>query len=379
MNYIIQDLGFGDSGKGATVDYLCSTEDIGLVVRFNGGFQAAHNVVLADGKHHCFSQFGSGTLRGVPTFLDRHVIVEPMSLRAESRHLAKLGIADPMGLITIHPDCLVSTMYHQVLNRIQDQRSGHGSCGVGIGATRSMWAKTGDGLTWADLHSKRIIRRKLDWIRQWCQDQLVDYSNPGSTRSDINIDVDGCVVNAFNEAELLYNSAYGVMISESMGVDRNASVVFEGAQGYGLDEVFGTIPHTTYSNTRPTYAVELCSYYLDDRPKIYGLIRAYETRHGNGPMWAERPSTDGKWKDGSTWIDASRDHNKGGFAGQFRIGDLNIAAIHKAYKHCQCDALIINCLDQVDHDTVLRISQEFKPEIVSYGPRAEDRVRLQSP
>lgn len=368
MNYIIQDLGFGDSGKGATVDYLCSTEQIDLVVRYNGGFQAAHNVVLADGRHHCFSQFGSGTLRKVPTFLDRHVIVEPMSLRAEARHLTTLGIADPMGLITIHPDCLVSTMYHQVLNRIQDQRSGHGSCGVGIGATRSMWAKTGDGLTWADLHSKRIIRRKLDWVRQWCQDQLVDYSNPGSTRSDINIDVDGCVVNALNEAELLYNSAYGVMISESMGVDRNASVVFEGAQGYGLDEVFGTIPHTTYSNTRPTYAVELCEYYLDSRPKIYGLMRAYETRHGNGPMWEEYPNR----------LRIHGEHNQGGFAGNFRVGRLNKIAMHEAFSHCNCDAMVINCMDHVSPKLRDELISEFLPEIVSYGPTANDRVRLKS-
>ena len=366
MNYIIQDLGLGDSGKGATVDYLCSTENIDLVVRFNGGFQAAHNVVLADGRHHCFSQFGSGTLRGVPTFLDRHVIVEPMSLRTEARHLAMFGIADPMGLITIHPDCLVSTMYHQVLSRIQDDRNGHGSCGVGIGATRSMWSKTGDGLTWADLHSKRIIRRKLDWIRQWCQDQLVDYSSAAPIRSDINIDVDGCVVNAFDEADLLYNSAYGIMISDNMNVERNANVIFEGAQGYGLDEVFGTIPHTTYSNTRPTYAVELSQYYLDSKPKIYGLIRAYETRHGNGPMWEEYP----------TRLRLRGEHNDGGFAGQFRLGKLNKSAIRKAYSHCNCDAMVINCMDHVSADLQGQLIEEFNPEIVSYGPRAEDRKRL---
>lgn len=365
MNYIIQDLGFGDSGKGATVDYLCSREQIDLVVRFNGGFQAAHNVVLADGRHHCFSQFGSGTLRKVPTFLDRHVIVEPMSLRTEARHLSSLGVADPIGLITIHPDCLVSTMYHQILNRIQDGQSGHGSCGVGIGAVRSMWSKTGDGLTWGDLHSKRIIRRKLDWIRQWCQDQLVDYGNP-EKRSDINIDVDGCILNALDEVELLYHSAYGVAISDYMNVDRNASVVFEGAQGYGLDEVFGTIPHTTYSNTRPTYALELSEHYLDSRPKIYGLIRAYETRHGNGPMWKEFP----------TCIRLRGEHNDGGFAGRFRLGHLNVEAIHRAYKHCGCDAMVINCMDHVSDNLRAKLILEFDPEIVSYGPRAEDRKRL---
>ena len=372
-NYIITDLGLGDSGKGATVDYLCSREQIDLVVRFNGGFQCAHNVVMSDGRHHCFSQYGSGTLRGVHTFIDRHVIVDPLSLQAEKRHLQAIGVPDPIEMIKVHPDCLVSTIFHKILNRVQDKRSGHGSCGVGIGATRTMWSQTGDGLRFSDLSNISVIRRKLDWIRQWCQDQLVDYSNPRSERSDINIDCEGCVVNVFDEARLLYNAAYHVACSDYISHDQ--SIVFEGAQGYRLDEVYGTIPHTTYSNTRPTYALELCDQFGLDRPKVYGIIRAYETRHGNGPMWAERPTIDGRWRDKSTYIDNSKDHNKGGFAGQFRIGELNIASVKEAYKACQCDAMVINCLDQVDNGTEIRVRQEFKPEIVSYGPTSEDRQR----
>ena len=73
---IVVDLGFGDAGKGATVDYLCSPDadlNVSAVVRFNGGAQAAHNVVV-DGRHHTFSQFGSGTFSGVSTILSRSII-----------------------------------------------------------------------------------------------------------------------------------------------------------------------------------------------------------------------------------------------------------------------------------------------------------------
>lgn len=65
---IVVDLGFGDAGKGATVDWLCAPDaglDVAAVVRFNGGAQAAHNVVV-DGRHHTFSQFGPGPSPAFP-------------------------------------------------------------------------------------------------------------------------------------------------------------------------------------------------------------------------------------------------------------------------------------------------------------------------
>ena len=67
---------FGDEGKGLTVDYLCH-QGAGVVVRFNGGAQAGHTVCL-DRLRHVFSHFGSGTLRGVPTYLSQFFIVNPI-------------------------------------------------------------------------------------------------------------------------------------------------------------------------------------------------------------------------------------------------------------------------------------------------------------
>ena len=62
--YVVVGLGFGDEGKGAIVDHLAAVHPVHTVVRYNGGAQAAHNVVLPDGRHHTFHQFGSGTFRG---------------------------------------------------------------------------------------------------------------------------------------------------------------------------------------------------------------------------------------------------------------------------------------------------------------------------
>jgi len=68
-------LGFGDCGKGRFTDHLCGELQAHTVVRFNGGAQAGHNVVLADGRHHTFSQFGAGTFAGAATWLAQPMIV----------------------------------------------------------------------------------------------------------------------------------------------------------------------------------------------------------------------------------------------------------------------------------------------------------------
>ena len=117
---VVQDLGFGDSGKGATVDAICRQQKVDLVVRFCGGSQAGHNVQLPDGRRHCFSQFGAGTLAGVPTYLDRNVIVELRAMDREAMSLQQnFGIERPYQDLWVHPSCLISTTYHRALNRLR--------------------------------------------------------------------------------------------------------------------------------------------------------------------------------------------------------------------------------------------------------------------
>src|SRR5687768_12378377 len=113
---IVIGLGFGDEGKGAVVDALCGDGSVSTVVRFNGGAQAAHNVI-AGGRHHTFSQFGSGTLAGVPTWLSRHVLVEPIALATESRELEAIGVPDPLSLMSIDAQALLTTPFHVAANR----------------------------------------------------------------------------------------------------------------------------------------------------------------------------------------------------------------------------------------------------------------------
>ena len=89
---LVSGLGFGDEGKGSIVDYLVRTKGAEVVVRFNGGAQAGHNVVTPEGLHHTFSQFGSGTfVPGVKTHLSRFMILNPLGMIREEEHLQALA------------------------------------------------------------------------------------------------------------------------------------------------------------------------------------------------------------------------------------------------------------------------------------------------
>ncbi len=137
--YIVVDLGFGDSGKGLLTDFLARRFKAGVVVRYNGGAQAGHNVVTPNGRHHTFSQFGSGTfIPGVKTYLSKHVVIHPGALLIEGNILEGLGVSNAFSRLRLSDQCLVITPFHQAANRIREMVRGknrHGSCGVGVGET----------------------------------------------------------------------------------------------------------------------------------------------------------------------------------------------------------------------------------------------------
>ncbi|MFY7066865.1 adenylosuccinate synthetase [Nocardiopsis changdeensis] len=315
---VVVDLGFGDAGKGVTVDLLCARRRYGAVVRANGGAQAAHNVVAPDGRHHTFSQFGAGTLAPdgpVPTHLSRLMVVDPLALAAEGAHLASLSVPDPFGLVTVDERALIATPWHQEANRIRERARGggrHGSCGMGVGeAMAYALARPGDAPTAGDCRTPAVLRRKLHRLADHL-DALRRELGDGSRTSP---DVEDCV------------AAYGGfarrvrIVDESYlpGLLARAPVVFEGAQGVLLDEWHGFHPHTTWSTT--TTANPLALLAEAGRPgdaRRIGVVRAYTTRHGAGPFPTEDPSLAGLLPE---------PHNgTHPWQGAFRVGHLDLAA-----------------------------------------------------
>ncbi|SER94071.1 adenylosuccinate synthetase [Lentzea albida] len=334
---IVVGLGFGDEGKGATVDALCADGSVSAVVRFNGGAQAAHNVVV-DGRHHTFSQFGSGTLAGVPTWLSRFVLVEPIALATESRELEAIGVADPLSLMSIDARALLTTPFHVAANRARERARGddrHGSCGKGIGETvwygllagavegdvvegQRVLGEPGPAPTVGDCLNPITLRRRLDALARFYEPLI------GGGPS---IDELVGLYRAFADAVRITSGHEGLLDA--------GRVVFEGAQGVLLDETHGFHPHTTWSTVVPRNAREL----LRGRPaRVIGVTRTYQTRHGAGPLPTEDPAVLARFPE--------RHNGTGEFQGAWRAGHLDANLLRYSVDCCGgIDGLAVTHLD----------------------------------
>jgi adenylosuccinate synthase len=373
-------LGFGDEGKGATVDYLCRRLAADLVIRYSGGSQAGHNVELPDGRRHTFSQFGAGTLTGVPTYLGSQVIIHPRALIREADHLRELGVVDPHAMLDIHPRCLVSTYYHQTMNQLRELSRGaarHGSCGHGIGETRSYWLRYGDDSIFAeDLHDRAVLRDKLALMRQRLFIDLQEFVD--SVPSDALREYDLFGIASAGVAEGLLE--VGALIQTRDTIPDCTTAIFEGAQGVLLDEWYGFHPHTTWSTVTPHHALEMASESGAEELCVLGIVRAYMTRHGEGPFPTYDESLTQRINDeGNPW-------NR--WQGNIRAGWLDLPLLRYAVRACGgIDSLAVSCLDHLDWEEARVCVRHDNAEDLPLPPgpglkhqeRLTERLRLATP
>jgi adenylosuccinate synthase len=336
-------LSFGDEGKGATVDYLVRRLGANLVVRYCGGSQAGHNVQLPDGRRHTFSQFGAGSLAEVParTYLGPNVIIDPPAILREAEHLAELGLANPISLLTVHPRCLVATDWHRLLNQLREIARGankHGSCGRGIGEARSYWLRYGlDAVFAADLADLQILRAKLDLQRQRTLLELQEIVHQIDRSSLREMDLWDQSAEA---AARHLNEAAELGPAVSAEIPASETAIFEGAQGVLLDEYRGFHPHTTWSTVTAHHAWELIEQMKVEKVAVLGVTRAYTTRHGEGPLPTFSAELTTRLQDaGNPW-------NR--WQGNLRYGWLDLPLLrYAAAVTGPLDGLVVNHLDQV--------------------------------
>jgi len=333
-------LGFGDEGKGITTDYLCSQFSNPLVVRFNGGHQAGHTIFL-DGVSHVFSNFGSGTLRDVPTFWSKYCTVDPVGIMNEFNVLkAKTTKLLALPFLYIDPDCPVTTPYDKIFNQLKEIDNLHGSCGVGFGTTIER-EQNHCSLTFADLFYPTIFSIKLQFIIEYYGKKI---NNSLSNKQLL-------IYNKFHQSrELEFFSDACEQITKKTFVDRGTldsiyceNYIFEGAQGLLLDQNFGFFPHVSRSNCGSKNIVKLLK---DDDIEYYLITRAYQVRHGNGPMTNENIPHNIKENPDETNVEKP-------WQGKFRRSLLDVDllkyAISKDKNIQKSDnkILVITCLDHI--------------------------------
>lgn len=362
--WAVVDLGFGDAGKGTVTDFLVRDRGATLVVRFNGGGQAGHNVVTADARHHTFAQFGAGTLAGphVGTHLGPSFVLHPGGLAVEARVLAEKGAGDVFDRATVDARARVTSPVQQAAGRLRellraaDAGGAHGTTGVGVGETvADALAGNDDALCAGDLRDPRRVRSavarqqerkraELDalGIRALggpAEDELYLLDDPGL--ADRVVDAWAPVV---ARLRVLDPDAAAARIGSA------PVVVLEGAQGVLLDETWGFHPHTTWSDCTFGAATAL----VEDRPVFrLGVTRAYATRHGPGPFPSERPD----WR-----AHLAEPHNPDhGWQGRFRVGPLDgvLLGYAAAVAGGPLDGVAVTCVDRVSGRGAIDVVTEY--------------------
>lgn len=362
--FIVVGLGYGDEGKGTITDYLVRRFNAKHVFRFNGGAQAAHFVVAPNGVLHCFSQFGSGTLAGAGTVLTSKMLVDPIRMMNEAVALEEKGVANSLNHIVIDPNCLIITPFHGIINQMLEISRGetrHGSCGVGVGETVKDGRYLGKmALMAGDMFDKKVLLNKLDFLLRIKIDlaeqivvehpdktELAEYLKKLKQKRYIEKLI-SVYYNFATKSGIRIKHVYRSMLASE------DNIIFEGAQGVLLDEDRGFYPYITHSRTTFKNADELISNFGSSKEVIkIGVMRAYATRHGQGPF-----VTEDEWL-GKQIPDIHNGANE--WQGVFKIGWFDLLAAWYALEAAgRIDCIALTNFDRLNDFKKIKVCHAYK-------------------
>ncbi|SFN89106.1 adenylosuccinate synthase [Chryseobacterium oleae] len=346
---IVIGLGFGDEGKGITTDFLAQQNPESVVIRFSGGQQAAHTVMI-DGKKHIHSSFASGALRGLPSYFTEHCTIHPVFLFNERKELMeKNGNTE----LHIHPLAKVTTPFDVWQNRTNTKNLEHGTCGKGIGATMKRH-ESPYKLFAADLIAPRsMLIEKLKGIAYYYG--FMDGDQLEEAMHDF--------LNAVNQIEW--------KIDDYTYLNSFENLIFEGSQGILLDMDHGVFPNVTYANTTSKNAFEICRLLKIEDIEMYYVTRNYSTRHGSGWMSSEKELL---LKNNEEETCVFNDYQKELRFGELDYDLLNYALLlDGAYGLATQKNLIVTCLDQSEEPfKIEKLKTKFDTVYGSYSPFSKD-------
>ncbi len=279
-NVVVLGTQWGDEGKGKVVDLL--TERVNAVVRFQGGHNAGHTLVI-DGEKTVLHLIPSGILRtNVQCFIGNGVVLEPHALLREVVSLEERGVSVRERLF-ISPACPLILPYHVELDLAREEARGAqkiGTTGRGIGPAYEDKAAR-RGVRVGDMFYWQGFAAKLSEVMEYHNFMLVNYYKAKPV--DFQQTLDDCA----RIAEQIQAMVADIVPMLHGLREAGQSILFEGAQGALLDVDLGTYPFVTSSNTTAGGTAVGSGFgprYLD---YILGITKAYSTRVGSGPFPTE--------------------------------------------------------------------------------------------
>jgi adenylosuccinate synthase len=279
-NVVVIGTQWGDEGKGKLVDLL--TEKADAVVRFQGGHNAGHTLVI-DGKKTVLHLIPSGILRqGVECLIGNGVVLSPDALMKEIAILEEAGL-QVRSRLAISEACALILPVHVAIDQAREKAKGAkaiGTTGRGIGpAYEDKIARR--GVRAGDFLNSERFAEKLEELLDYHNFMLVNYYHEPAV--DYRQALDEALAYGEQIAPMLTD------VSERLYAYRAAgkNVLFEGAQGALLDIDHGTYPYVTSSNTTAGGASAGSGVGPLDLDYVLGITKAYSTRVGNGPFPTE--------------------------------------------------------------------------------------------
>ncbi len=271
---------WGDEGKGKVTDLL--GERVDYVVRYQGGNNAGHTVILPDGRKFALHLMPSGVLTpGCVPVIGNGVVVDPKVLLSEMDGLAERGVSCERLLISA--DAHLIMPHHRALDRVVERYLGPariGTTGRGIGPAYSDKLSR-VGVRVQDLLDPGILRQKLDLaLREKNQILFKVYNRKA-------IDADAVVEEYLQYGERLRPYIADTQLELAKALERGANVLLEGAQATLLDVDHGTYPFVTSSNPTAGGACVGSGVPPTRITQVIGVIKAYTTRVGSGPFPTE--------------------------------------------------------------------------------------------
>jgi adenylosuccinate synthase len=268
---------WGDEGKGKLVDVLSERAD--LVVRYQGGANAGHTVVIGDSQF-ILRQIPSGILQAdAVCIVGNGVVLEPETFCGELDQLAERGI-ETTGRIFISDRAHLVLPYHKLLDAAHDKSQNIGTTGRGIGpAYEDKYGRRGIRVT--DLRHPECFHQILtDRVER--ANRLLEMMGSSERAS---LDAHASLLRDLAPRLLPLATDTGLMVHRALRDGRK--VLLEGAQGSLLDVDHGTYPYVTSSNTTAGGAAVGAGIGPTAINGVLGVVKAYTTRVGNGPLPTE--------------------------------------------------------------------------------------------
>lgn len=270
---------WGDEGKGKLIDVL--TRDIDMVVRFQGGNNAGHTVEIGKEKY-VLHLVPSGIFRpGVACVIGNGLVVDPIALMEEMQDLVKRGI--DVSAVELSCKSQLIFQYHKEVDALKEEKC---ATDKKIGTT-----KRGIGPAYSDKANRVGIRgielTNLTKLEKLFREQALNYNKIFAEAKVSQIDIDAEWLRVKTAAEYLAPFVKDTVLSVNRAIKAGKKILCEGAQGMWLDIDHGTYPYVTSSNTTTGGACTGAGIAPKHIGTVWGVMKAYTTRVGEGPFPTE--------------------------------------------------------------------------------------------